>query len=174
MADTMQLAIEPSTSGGRGNELNWGLVTSNDAFRAARVDRAPDQTALTRAMTQARTALAEAASAAAVAAQRTRSMAAALDQVLGILAAAEGATVHAPRPAATVAGQMAALTPRERDVLALVAEGRSNQEIAAALFVSPNTVKTHVASLLAKLQADSRTQLAAIAAREGDRSSSER
>jgi DNA-binding NarL/FixJ family response regulator len=50
-------------------------------------------------------------------------------------------------------------------VLALVAEGRSNKAIAAALFISPNTVKTHVASLLNKLGADSRVQLAAFAAR---------
>jgi two-component system response regulator DegU len=52
-------------------------------------------------------------------------------------------------------------------VLALVAEGRSNKAIAEALFVSPNTVKTHVASLLTKFQVDSRTQLAAIAVRAG-------
>ena len=51
-------------------------------------------------------------------------------------------------------------------VLALVAEGRSNKAIAEALFVSPNTVKTHVASLLNKLHAESRVQLAAIAARQ--------
>ena len=49
----------------------------------------------------------------------------------------------------------------------LVAEGRSNKAIAAALFVSPNTVKTHVASLLTKLGADNRAQLAIIAAQRG-------
>jgi ATP/maltotriose-dependent transcriptional regulator MalT len=53
-------------------------------------------------------------------------------------------------------------------VLALVAEGRSNKAIAEALFVSPNTVKTHIASLMTKLHADSRAQLAAIAARQED------
>jgi DNA-binding CsgD family transcriptional regulator len=51
-------------------------------------------------------------------------------------------------------------------VLALVAEGRSNKAIAEALYVSPNTVKTHVASLLHKLGAQTRVQLAAIAARQ--------
>jgi DNA-binding NarL/FixJ family response regulator len=61
----------------------------------------------------------------------------------------------------------AALSPREREVLALVAVGRSNKAIAEALFVSPNTVKTHVASLLNKLHADSRVQLAAIATKQG-------
>ena len=44
-------------------------------------------------------------------------------------------------------------------------EGRSNKSIAETLFVSPNTIKTHVASLLHKLHADSRAQLAAIAVR---------
>ncbi len=59
------------------------------------------------------------------------------------------------------------LSPREQEVLALVAEGRSNKAIAEALFVSSNTVKTHVASLLTKLQADSRVQLAAMATKQG-------
>jgi DNA-binding NarL/FixJ family response regulator len=43
------------------------------------------------------------------------------------------------------------LTPREREVLALMAEGRSNQGICAKLFLSPKTVETHVASILLKL-----------------------
>lgn len=59
------------------------------------------------------------------------------------------------------------LTSREEEVLALVAAGCSNKEIADALYVSPNTVKTHVASLLTKLRADSRVQLAAIATQHG-------
>jgi DNA-binding CsgD family transcriptional regulator len=57
------------------------------------------------------------------------------------------------------------LSPREREVLSLVAEGRSNKAIADALSVSPNTIKTHVASLFTKLNVDSRVQLATIAAR---------
>jgi DNA-binding NarL/FixJ family response regulator len=48
-------------------------------------------------------------------------------------------------------------------VLALIAQGQTNKTIAEALCVSPNTVKTHVASLLRKLKADNRVQLAAIA-----------
>ena len=68
----------------------------------------------------------------------------------------------APRPTNLVAP----LSPREREVLALVAAGRSNKAIAEELFISPNTVKTHVASLLTKLQAGSRAHLAAIAARQ--------
>jgi DNA-binding NarL/FixJ family response regulator len=57
------------------------------------------------------------------------------------------------------------LSPREREVLSLVAEGYSNKVIAGKLFVSPNTVKSHVASLLNKLHADSRVELATIATR---------
>jgi hypothetical protein len=51
-------------------------------------------------------------------------------------------------------------------VLALVAEGKTNKDIASALFVSPNTVKTHVTSLLHKMQAETRVQLAAIATKQ--------
>lgn len=50
------------------------------------------------------------------------------------------------------------LTTRERDVLALIAEGQSNKEIARSLNVSPNTVKTHVTNLYAKLDVAKRTQ----------------
>ncbi|HEX2312143.1 MAG TPA: response regulator transcription factor [Thermomonospora sp.] len=50
------------------------------------------------------------------------------------------------------------LTEREADVLRLMAKGRSNAEIAQELFVSPQTVKTHVGNVLAKLQARDRTQ----------------
>ncbi|TDD79688.1 response regulator transcription factor [Actinomadura darangshiensis] len=52
----------------------------------------------------------------------------------------------------------AQLTEREGDVLGLMAKGRSNAEIAQELFVSPQTVKTHVGNILAKLQARDRTQ----------------
>jgi DNA-binding CsgD family transcriptional regulator len=56
------------------------------------------------------------------------------------------------------------VTTREMDVLALVADGLSNREIAARLFVSPRTVETHVANLLAKTATTSRTELRALAA----------
>jgi predicted ATPase/DNA-binding CsgD family transcriptional regulator len=57
------------------------------------------------------------------------------------------------------------LTPREREVLRFLVTGRTDREIADALFVSPRTVQTHVASIRRKLAASSRTEAAMIAAR---------
>jgi DNA-binding CsgD family transcriptional regulator/tetratricopeptide (TPR) repeat protein len=60
-----------------------------------------------------------------------------------------------------------ALTPREREILALVAEGRSNGEIGKQLFISTKTVSVHVSNILAKLGAGSRTEAAAVARERG-------
>ena len=68
------------------------------------------------------------------------------------------------RPAGRGAG-LDALTSREREVLAELAKGRSNREIARALRVSEKTVKTHVSSVLAKLGVQDRTQAALVAVR---------
>ena len=62
---------------------------------------------------------------------------------------------------------LAALTEREREVMALVAAGRSNEEIAAELFVSPATAKTHVSRAMAKLGARDRAQLVVLAYETG-------
>ena len=59
------------------------------------------------------------------------------------------------------------LTPREVEVLRLVARGWSNQEIADELFISETTVRTHVSNILGKLHLASRTQAALFALREG-------
>ena len=59
------------------------------------------------------------------------------------------------------------LTPRELEVLRLLARGRSNRQLAAELFVSEKTVKTHVSSILAKLRLGDRTQAALWAVRAG-------
>jgi DNA-binding NarL/FixJ family response regulator len=52
-------------------------------------------------------------------------------------------------------------------VLRLIAEGRSNREIGAALFITPKTASVHVSNILAKLGVASRTEAAAVAHREG-------
>jgi NarL family two-component system response regulator LiaR len=59
------------------------------------------------------------------------------------------------------------VTPRELEILSLIAEGLSTKEIAGRLFVSENTVKTHSANLFAKLNAKRRTQAVQIAKEAG-------
>ena len=73
------------------------------------------------------------------------------------------------RPARTAAGRpvLAVLTPRETEVLGLVASGLSNDEIVSELCVSGNTVKTHIGNLLAKLHARDRAQLVIAAYEHG-------
>jgi DNA-binding NarL/FixJ family response regulator len=84
----------------------------------------------------------------------------------------DGHTVLAPGAAGLVAARpggsargIAALTSREREVLALLADGQSNREIAKTLTVSEKTVKTHVSAILAKLGVADRTQAALLAVR---------
>jgi DNA-binding NarL/FixJ family response regulator len=59
------------------------------------------------------------------------------------------------------------LTRREREVLALIAQGHTNEQIAAALFMSPKTASVHVSRIITKLGASNRTQAAAIARQTG-------
>jgi DNA-binding NarL/FixJ family response regulator len=61
--------------------------------------------------------------------------------------------------------RLGSLTPREREVLAAIADGHSNREIARALTLSEKTVKTHVSSILTKLGLADRTQAALYAVR---------
>jgi DNA-binding NarL/FixJ family response regulator len=64
-------------------------------------------------------------------------------------------------------GRSGSLTEREREVLGLIADGRSNREIARALVLSEKTVKTHVSNILMKLDLADRTQAALWAVRHG-------
>ncbi|NLJ74520.1 MAG: response regulator transcription factor [Firmicutes bacterium] len=59
------------------------------------------------------------------------------------------------------------LTPRECEVLKLIAKGLSNSEIASELFISKHTVKNHVSSIYRKLEVDDRTRVALLAIRKG-------
>ena len=59
------------------------------------------------------------------------------------------------------------LSPRERDVLALIARGRTNREIGTELFISERTVGVHVGRVLAKLAVSGRVEAAAVAIRLG-------
>ncbi|MGF1432579.1 response regulator transcription factor, partial [Kitasatospora sp. LaBMicrA B282] len=75
----------------------------------------------------------------------------------------EGAAEPAgPDPQGTAAFQ---LTPRETDVLRLLAEGRTNRQIAEELFISPKTASVHVSNILAKLEVSGRGEAAALAHR---------
>ena len=103
------------------------------------------------------------------------------DLVSAVRAAAAGNALLAPsvtrrlieafarRPPATTPSptRLASLTAREREVLVLLARGGSNTEIAAALFVSEATVKTHVGNLLAKLGLRDRVQAVILAYETG-------
>jgi DNA-binding NarL/FixJ family response regulator len=82
--------------------------------------------------------------------------------VRALQSAAEGSTVLAPTVAAKLLGRSRApaqveLTPRELDVLALVARGKTNGEIGQELFIGEATVKTHLLHVFAKLGVDDRT-----------------
>ncbi len=97
------------------------------------------------------------------------------DRLAALLADVPGLRLAAPGEPADVAlvdwrerpEADLALTPREHEVLALLAEGASNKAIARRLMISVNTVKFHIASLFDKLDAEGRTEAVAQAARLG-------
>jgi DNA-binding NarL/FixJ family response regulator len=83
------------------------------------------------------------------------------------VAAGDGYVDPALMPAfLTGKGRDDMLTAREREILQLLADGMSNADVAGRLFISQETVKSHVRHILAKLEADTRTHAVAIALRE--------
>jgi two-component system, NarL family, response regulator LiaR len=72
-----------------------------------------------------------------------------------------------PAVSTAEANAVGQLSPRELEVLKLMVEGRSNPEIATVLYLSPNTVKTHVRGIMNKLAVDDRVQAAVVALRAG-------
>lgn len=101
-----------------------------------------------------------------------------VDRLIAAIAAAqEGATyldpqiarrviehLKPPSPTSQISGH---LSQRELEVLKLMVEGKSNPEIAAELYLSPNTVKTHIRGIMNKLAVDDRVQAAVVALRSG-------
>jgi DNA-binding NarL/FixJ family response regulator len=98
-----------------------------------------------------------------------------VDEIIEAIRAAHRGEVHLDAAVARVLTRSlvaprrgaAALTARERDVLVLVAEGRSNREIGRTLSIGERTVQTHLGNVLTKLELSSRTQAALWAVREG-------
>ncbi|HEY7031365.1 MAG TPA: LuxR C-terminal-related transcriptional regulator [Thermomicrobiales bacterium] len=136
------------------------LLAAQEPLRAALGFALPpfEQPAYTRAVDAARAALGEAVFAANW--QEGRNLS--IDQVI----AEAFAVVTDPIPT-TAPATRHLLTRREREVLNLLVEGRSDREIAEALSIGRRTVETHVAAILNKLGLDSRTAVAAYAVRHG-------
>jgi DNA-binding NarL/FixJ family response regulator len=93
------------------------------------------------------------------------------DLLRAVQTVARGGTYVDPVLAGTLAAtsvgkELPELTPRERDVLRLLADGLANEEIGKRLFISAETVRTHVRKAMEKLDADTRTQAVARALRE--------
>jgi two-component system, NarL family, response regulator DevR len=100
---------------------------------------------------------------------RARDLVAALETVAAggslLDPAVTGKVLERMRRIATDDDELAALTKQERKILSLVAEGKTNKEIAADVFLSDKTVKNYVSSILAKLNLERRAQAAAYVAR---------
>ena len=96
-----------------------------------------------------------------------RSRAAPMRKAAGLVALHPDALRRAPRPVRAEPDRAQPLTGREIEVLGMLAEGLGNKVIAARLGISTHTVKFHVASILSKLGAGSRTEAVSIGMRRG-------
>jgi DNA-binding NarL/FixJ family response regulator len=123
----------------------------------------PERAVYEAAAEAARARLGDEAFATAWAAGRAARPEAALADVEAVLAAAASQPSTHERRTEAVAG----LTPREVDVLRLLAAGRTDREIAEALYIGLRTAQTHVSRILGKLGAASRAEAAAWAVRHG-------
>jgi DNA-binding CsgD family transcriptional regulator len=126
----------------------------------------PERTAYDRGIDAARSVMRDDVFAAAWDAGRARSLAeAATDAFAALDEIRRQATTGAPasRSASAAPGTSAGLTDRELEVLRLLVEGRSDREIAEALFISPRTAQGHVAHIFIKLNVSSRTAAVATA-----------
>jgi non-specific serine/threonine protein kinase len=134
------------------------------AERIGAAQALPERAAYERAITAARRDFAIDAFAAAWAAGRALSpeqaVAEARDVIVKALAPQSAPNAKAPPSSA-------GLSPRELDVLRLLVQGRTDREIAEALFIAPRTAQTHVANLFAKLGVNARAEAAAVAVRRG-------
>jgi predicted ATPase/DNA-binding CsgD family transcriptional regulator len=126
-----------------------------------------DRVVLAQAVAAARTTLGEEAFASAEAAGRALSFTEIVDELLAVLEDGEDALATWTQGASQSQPPASLLSPREHEVLRLLVAGRSDREIADALFVGRRTAQTHVASILNKLGAANRTEAAAIAVRDG-------
>jgi non-specific serine/threonine protein kinase len=119
-----------------------------------------------RAVGEARTRLGEAVFAAAWARGQAQPLAEIIAEALAAQTGPSPSPPPAPLDARSSATTAERLTPREREVLRLLAAGRSNQQIADALYISLRTVKGHVGSILAKLEVESRAAAVTVAHRD--------
>jgi DNA-binding NarL/FixJ family response regulator len=129
---------------------------------------APPVLALVRSEQEARAALSAGAAGAILRASDGATLRAALQAISrGLVVTEHGFTSLRPAPEPRPATSAEAFTPREREVLALLARGLSNRDIADALEISAHTAKFHVNSILQKLGVERRTEAVVRAARMG-------
>jgi non-specific serine/threonine protein kinase len=128
------------------------------------VRRRPEQNRLERDAALAHAALGDAAYEAAFAAGKALPIEQAVDEARAVLVLLQ--TASAPCPRTPSASDIAVLSPREREVLALLCTHLQDREIAEQLFLSPRTIESHVSRILAKLGVRSRREAVAVAARQ--------